>query len=79
MKDDYERERELRKKERLEHYEKLNKRSAFISTEHGMRNFTNDKKSYGLDQPLPAKKVSKGPNFNIMKHESEFKPSNPPK
>jgi len=77
MKDEYSRQRELEYKERQEEKKKLQE-NPFRSTDHGGRPFSNNKKTFGLEKPLPQprpKSVAPPP----MISEYPFKPANPAK
>mmetsp|Transcript_3840 Transcript_3840/g.580 ORF Transcript_3840/g.580 Transcript_3840/m.580 type:complete len:105 (+) Transcript_3840:231-545(+) len=78
MEDPYERKRELEIKERMAHHAKLGDKNPFRTTEFGGKAFVKDKLTYGLDN-LPKKHPRPETKYNIMKHESAFKPSHPSK
>lgn len=75
--DPYERKREFEKKEREEHYKKLQEKP-FSQKVRGRETFATIKETYGEDIPIPPKKPGE-PRKPLMTHEVPFRPSNPPK
>ena len=77
VEDPYERKREMEKKERKEHHEKMQEK-AFSQRVKKCETFNKPKEVFGEDPPIPARKPP-SPRAPLMEHDAPFKPSNPPK
>ena len=77
MPDEYERRKELARRERIEHEKKVQEKP-FSQRIRGIATFASVKEAFGEDRVYPKKKPNEK-HKPLMSHDAPFKPSNPPK
>lgn len=77
IEDPYNRRRELERKEREEHYKKLQEKPFSQRVKH-KETFATIKEQFGEDPPVPARKAPEK-RQPLMTHDEPFYPSHPPK
>ena len=77
IEDPFNRRKEMEKKEREDHYKKLQDKP-FSQRVKGKETFFTVKEQFGEDPPIPARKPGEK-REPLMKHDMPFKPANPAK